>query len=141
MGKKNDRNFFRVDAFMPVSARLVPEEEREFLECDLIPDPDAYEAMMKMKQRKVNISGAGMYFESDKAFGLGEVIEITAALKDIYEGIVVLYGRVIRCDYEGRYFGVAVDFLNISQLIINLITNFVLQRERELIAEKKIGWL
>lgn len=141
MGAMNDRNFFRVDAFAPVLARVVLKEEMDSLTCELLPDMEAYNVMLATDVKRVNISGAGMYFESDISFSLGDIIRVALVFKDIYAGIVVLYGKVIRSGREGRHFGIAMDFMNIDQVVIDVITRFVLQRERELIAEKKVGWL
>ena len=90
-----------------------------------------------IEPRKVNISGGGVLFESDKPVATGAMLELKMKLlpKHIY---VYSYAKVISCmaleeDSENKQYKIAVKFEYMEDDVRDLITRHVLARERALI--------
>jgi hypothetical protein len=136
---KNKRNFFRVDAYIPMASRRTPRELRGRIKSALLAWGEI-PFRRDMPLKKVDISGGGMSFESQEHYLEGEIIEISMLLKT-WDGELVVYGEVVRVDQGSRYYRVAVKFVAIDERVRAVITKFVFLRERELLQEKKAGWL
>ncbi len=57
---------------------------------------------------------------------------------DLYEPLgFYLYGKIIRCEKKENYYEVALEWINLSPDIREKLGFYILQKERELIREKK----
>ena len=134
------RQFFRVDATVPMFIRSLSDREAVRFTCRL--DDKGFDKTLKERLlRKINISGAGICFESDVPYDQGEIIEMRLMLEDVYPGIIGVSVEVNRVEKKSRNYYIAVKYACIDERIRELIVSFVFQRERILIQEKRVGWL
>jgi c-di-GMP-binding flagellar brake protein YcgR len=134
------REFFRVDAAVPMSVRSLARDEATRCLCHLS-DKGFDKTLKKNLVRKINISGAGICFENDMPFAPGDILEIRLMLEDAYHGTIVLCVKVVRVEKRSRNYCMAASYVGISEDIRELIVTFVFKRERTLIQEKRVGWL
>ncbi|HEX8948250.1 MAG TPA: PilZ domain-containing protein [Dissulfurispiraceae bacterium] len=139
-GGANSRNFFRVDAYIPIICFPVSSEERDNLFSDLL-DKDSVPALRKSPLKKVDLSGGGISFETPNRYATGDLVEINMVLDKVHEGVIVVHGEVVRAEPLGGSFMLAVKFISVDERIRDLIIRYVFAREREIIAEKRVGWL
>ncbi|MEW6115526.1 MAG: PilZ domain-containing protein [Nitrospirota bacterium] len=137
--EKNKRAYFRVYADIPLKTRFVPPEKKESCRWHVIAHDHRHSLNDKVRKR-VDISGAGIAFETEEHYTLGDIIEIKMHLKT-QRGIIVACGEVVRVDTPHRTRRVALQWISVDEKIRDIITTFVFERERELKAEKRIGWL
>ena len=143
MGKKdaaNGRNFFRVDANVPLVSCLVPSDEKDDLFSEIV-SRESVPALSECPLKRIDLSGGGMSFATAERYVKGDIIEISMILEKVHEGVLIIYGEVVRSEHVGGQYMVAVRFISMDDRIRDLIIRFVFAREREIIAEKRIGWL
>ncbi|MCL4490653.1 MAG: PilZ domain-containing protein [Nitrospirae bacterium] len=142
MGGKqsNSRDFFRVDAHIPFISCLVPPDEKENLFSDIL-DKDSVPALRKNPLKKVDISGSGIAFATVERYAAGDLVEMSMVLERVHDGVLVVHGEVVRSQPAGGMYKVAVRFVHLDDRIRDLIIRFVFAREREIMAEKRVGWL
>jgi len=134
------RQFFRVNATIPIFLRSLSDREAVPFSCRL--DDKGFDKTLKKRlMRKINISGAGICFESDIPYVLGDIIEMRFMLEDVYPGIIAVSVEVIRVETGSKNYYIAVKYACIDERIRELIVRFVFQRERIIIKEKRVGWL
>ncbi len=138
---KNRRDFFRVFGYVPTSIRcLPPDVDRDSLHSRLLAEADLA-TWHELKVKKVNVSGMGIFFESYERYHVGEILEIKLFLEQVLADIIVAYGEVVRVENYLNHSGVALKFFDMDERVLGIITAYVLHRERELISEKRVGWL
>lgn len=97
------------------------------------------EGFNALPYKKVNISEKGLRILIEEPLEIGDYVEIKAVL-DIYQPLgFYLYGRVVRCNQTERGYEVAFEFVNLPKDIREKISFFILQKERELIRERKVS--
>ncbi len=137
----NQRGFFRVDAHVPFISRLVPAEDKEDLFSDIL-SIDSVPALTRAPLKKVDLSGGGVSFDTTEHYVHGDIIEIHMVLNKVHEGALLVYGEAVRVDMISRnLYRVAVRFVSLDERIRDLIIKFVFIREREIIAERRVGWI
>ncbi len=134
--KRERREFFRIDADVPVSVRSGATQ----CSCRLSA-VQFNEATSAAIRRRINISGAGICFSNASPCSVGELLEIELMLEDAYPGIVILCTRVLRCEKTPKNYCIAAEYVGMTEEIRELIVKFVFQRERTLMQEKRVGWL
>jgi c-di-GMP-binding flagellar brake protein YcgR len=134
------REFFRVDAAVPMFVRALAIEEAKRCSCHLS-EKGFDKTLKKTLMRKINISGAGICFENDTPFNIGDVLEIRLMLEETYTGIIGLCVKVLRVEKLSKNYRVAVSWVDLTENVRELIVAFVFKRERTLIQEKRVGWL
>ena len=137
---KEKREFFRVDVEIPIFIRHVEEGDSGCCECTLIEQGFGERIKTALVQR-LNISGAGICFRSDKPYQVGDVLEMRLMLEDACPGVIGLCTRVIRVEKRSRHHSIAVEYIGMTGAIRELIVKFVFLRQRAFIKEKKVGWL
>jgi c-di-GMP-binding flagellar brake protein YcgR len=134
------REFFRVDAPVPMFVRSLTKDEGKRCSCHLS-EKGFDKTLKKTLSRKINISGAGICFENDMPFAPGDILEMRLMLEEAYDGIIGLCVKVLRVEKLSRNYRIAVNYVDMSENIRELIVAFVFKRERTLIQEKRVGWL
>ncbi|MGO9015757.1 MAG: PilZ domain-containing protein [Dissulfurispiraceae bacterium] len=138
--KEHDRSFFRVDAHIHMLSGLVPHEERANISSRELPSTPV-SAWETETLKKVNISGAGIAFHSDDFYAVGDIVALKMMFKKDWAVPLLVYGEVMRVEPLTRYCRVAVKFVALNERIKSIIMRFVFERERDIIAEKRVGWL
>ncbi len=95
------------------------------------------EGFNELPLKKVNLSEKGVRFLSSEPFEIGTPLEVKLVL-ELYQPLgFYLYGRVVRCEKREEYYEVALEWLHLTPDIREKLSFFILQKERELIREKK----
>jgi c-di-GMP-binding flagellar brake protein YcgR len=134
------REYFRVGAIVPMFVRPIAAEEASRFTCHMSVQGFTTD-MKKALLNTINISGAGICFESATPYSAGDLLEIRLMLEGVYPGIISLCAKVLRVERCPKYYCVAVKYECMEEDIRELIVKFVFQRERTLIQEKRVGWL
>jgi len=134
------REFFRVDAAVPMFMRSLARDEAKRCSCHLS-EKGFDNALKKTLIRKINISGAGICFENDMPFTTGDILEMRLMLEDAYHGVIAICVKVLRVEKLAKNYRIAVNYVDMSEDIREIIVAFVFKRERTLIQEKRVGWL
>ena len=137
---KSDRNYFRVDALLHLISGLVPQDERTNIVSKVLPSTSVSSWSAETLKR-VDISGAGIAFESDEFYKLGDVVGLIIMFRKDWGEPLLVYGEVVRIEPYRRYCRVAVKYVAMDERIRSMIVRFVSEREREILAERRIGWL
>jgi len=138
---QNRSDFFLVLGYFPIAVRLLDADtEKASLSSRLLPEA-SIETWHELQVKKVNVSGKGVFFETTEKYQHGDLLEIKMFLEQILSDMILAYGEVVRVERYPRHFGVAVEFVGMHQKELSVITAYVLNRERELISEKRVGWL
>lgn len=96
------------------------------------------EGFHQLPYKKVNLSEKGIRFTSDHPFKIGDPVEIKIVL-DLYQPLgFYLYGKILRCEEKEKKYEVALEFVNLPTHIKEKIGFFILNKERELIREKRV---
>ena len=137
---RSERKFFRVDAHVHLLCGLVPHEERANIGSRAMPKTSdvSWEADTL---KKVDISGAGIAFDSDDFYALGDIVALKILFKKDWGVPLLVYGEVVRIEPYLNYCRVALKFVALDERIRSIIMRFVFERERDIIAEKRVGWL
>lgn len=137
---KSDRNYFRVDAGIHLISGLVPHGERENIASKVLP-ATSVSSWSPETLKRVDISGAGIAFESDEFYNLGDIVGLIIMFKKDWVGPLLVYGEVVRVEPYRRYCRVALKYVAMDERIRSMIVRFVSEREREILAERRVGWL
>ena len=173
MNDTERREFSRVDAFVSLHARVVPEDERpkvrsrvsteivlpQFQSLPELEDKALSESLrivnskldlvLTMLNRRdsdshclmaihVNISGSGLSFDSEEAYGLGELLELKMVFPESPDMMICVYGEVVksmRDESEGRR--VSVKYTVIDEEIRDKIVKYVFDKQREMIRKSR----
>lgn len=138
---RNRREFFRVFGYAPIAYRRLelPVSEGELM-AHLLPEADL-STWHQLKVKRIDVSGNGIFFETPERFRCNDILEIELFLEQVQSDIIVTYGKIVRIEEYPNHTGVAMHFIGMIPRILDIITAYVLFRERELIAEKRVGWL
>ncbi|HTZ17777.1 MAG TPA: PilZ domain-containing protein [Dissulfurispiraceae bacterium] len=134
------REFFRIDVDVPVFIRVPAGGEAGDCACTLSKEKFS-DDIKKSLVRRINISGAGISFLSDKQYSAGDLIEMLVMIENVYPGIITLCTRVLRSEKRRNKYFTAVEYIGMTTEIRELISAFVFQLQRTLIQEKRVGWL
>ena len=137
---RESREFFRVDADVPMFVRSLTRDEAKRCSCHLT-EKGFDKTLKKTLIRTINISGAGICFQNDMPFTPGDILEMRVMLEDAYQGIIAFCVKVLRVEKLSRSYRIAVSYVDLSENVRELIVAFVFKRERTLIQEKRVGWL
>ena len=139
-GKQESRGFFRVGAIVPMFVRHIDAEEASNYSCNM--GVQGFDKNIKKELlSRINISGAGICFESLIPYSAGDFLEVRFMLEDVYPGIISVCTKVLRVESCPKHYCIAVKYECMDEDIRELIVKFVFQRERTLIQEKRVGWL
>ncbi len=139
-GKQESRRFFRVGAIVPMFVRHLDAEEASHYTCNM--GVQGFDKNIKKELlSRINISGAGICFESPTPYSAGDLLEVRFMLEDAYPGIISVCARVLRVESCLKHYCIAIKYECMDEDIRELIVKFVFQRERTLIQEKRVGWL
>jgi hypothetical protein len=95
------------------------------------------ESNHRIAQKKVNISGGGLSFDSTDKYDIGDLLEIKMALPVILSSILYVYGEVVDIRAKDDYFQIAVKFVTIEDDIREQIVQFVFKTQRDILRQKK----
>ncbi len=138
---RNQRAFFRVFGYIPTAyTKLSPDSNQDDLQAHLLAETDIG-TWQQLKVKRVDISGSGIFFETPERYRLGDLLEVHLFLEQVIADVVVVYGSVVRVEEHPHHTGIALQFIGMTEKVLSIITAYVLYRERELIAEKRVGWL
>ncbi len=137
---EHDRSFFRVDAHIHLVSGLVPHEERTNILSRILP-PTPAGSWAPATLKKVDISCAGIAFDSEDFYAPGDIVALKIMLQKEGTAPLLVYGEVMRVEPYNRYCRIAVKFVALDERIKSVIMRFVFERERDIIAEKRVGWL
>jgi|GEM_PF-1662102 len=135
-----ERNFFRVDAHIHLLSGLVPHEERAHVLSKVLPSTPV-SSWEPETLKKVDISGAGIAFDSDDFFVPGDIVALKIMFNKDWAVPLLVYGEVMRVEPYKSHCRVAVKFVALDDRIKSVIVRFVFERQRDIIAEKRVGWL
>lgn len=96
-----------------------------------------HEGFDQLPLKKVNISGGGISFETEKPFSPGDIIELKLILTMQYPLSLFLYGEVVETSNPNPEYDTSVQFIAIDDFIRDEIIRFVFEKEREILREKR----
>ncbi|MBF0559728.1 MAG: PilZ domain-containing protein [Nitrospirae bacterium] len=137
---KSDRDYFRVDAHLHLISGQVPHDERANIRSKVLPSTSV-STWSPETLKRVDISGAGIAFESDEFYKLGDIVGLILMFKNDWGEPILVYGEVVRVEPYRRYCRVALKYVAMDERIRSMIVRFVSEREREIISERRVGWL
>ena len=135
-----ERKFFRVDAHIHLLSGLVPHEERANI-CSRTLPKTSDSSWTAAKLKRVDISGAGIAFDSDDFYAIGDIVALKIMFKKDWGVPLLVYGEVLRVEPYLHFCRVALKYVAMDERIRSIIMRFVFERQRDIIAEKRIGWL
>ena len=134
-----NREFFRVDAQIHLLSGLVPHDERSNICSRTMPNIPSSSWADTLKT--VDISGAGIAFDSNDFYGIGDIVALKIMFKRDGGVPLLVYGEVVRVEPYLNYCRVALRYVAMDERTRSIIMRFVFEREREIIAERRVGWL
>jgi len=96
-----------------------------------------HEGFIGLPYVSVNISGGGMRFDSPQAFAIGDILEVRIMLSAPRRLALYVYGEVTKNEPKGDIFSTAIKYIRMDDTIRNEIIQFVFEREREILREKR----
>jgi hypothetical protein len=121
------RVLFRARATAPLFARPLSGSMPD--ECySRLSEPGFDEFLKRSLVKKIDISIAGLSFESDIPYATGDVIELRLMLEDVYRGVIDLCVKVLRVDVRPRHYRIAVTYIELDENVKKLISDFVFSR-------------
>lgn len=88
-------------------------------------------------QKKVNISGGGLSFDSNEKYTIGDLLEIKMILPLNISSTIYVYGEVVDVRARDEHFQTALRFITIDDDIREQIVQFVFKTQRDLLRHKK----
>jgi hypothetical protein len=88
-------------------------------------------------QKKVNISGGGLSFDTHEEYKIRDLLEIKMLLPVTLSSTLYIYGEVVDVRKRDDYFQTAVKFITIDDDIREQIVQFVFKTQRDIIRHKK----
>lgn len=138
---KNKREYFRLHERIRISVRQIEKPERN----QHIDDSVVKGAGKVFKFYTEDISAGGMQFFSEVSFKENSYLEITLYFKETdppFEPVKVnaVVHRTEQIE-NSRYHNTSVMFVGISPKDRSCIERYIFLRQRDMIAEKRIGYL
>jgi hypothetical protein len=90
-----------------------------------------------ISQKRVNISGGGLSFDTPERYKIGDMLEIKMVLPVTLTSTLFVYGEVIDVRARDDYFQTAVKFITIDDEIREHIVQFVFKTQRDLLRHNK----
>jgi hypothetical protein len=90
-----------------------------------------------ISQKKVNISGGGLSFDSSEKYNLGDLLEVKMVLPVNLSSTIHIYGEVVDVRAREDHFQTAVKFITIDDEIREQIVQFVFKTQRDLLRHKR----
>ena len=90
-----------------------------------------------MSQKKVNISGGGLCFDTHEKYQPGDVLEMKMMLPISPVSILYAYGEVVEVRIFDNYYHTAVKFISIDDEIRDEIVKFVFKTQRDMLRKKR----
>ncbi len=137
--RRFNREFFRVDAHIHLLSGLVPHEERSNICSRTMPNTPSSSWADTLK--RVDISGAGIAFDSNDFYALGDIVALKIMFMKDWGVPLLVYGEVVRVEPYLNYCRIALRYVAMDERVRSIIMRFVFERERDIIAEKRAGWL
>jgi c-di-GMP-binding flagellar brake protein YcgR len=138
---KNKREYFRLNERTKIYVKQIEKHERN----QHIDDFRVKRAGRVFEFYTEDISAGGMQFFSEVSFKEDAYLEITINFKktDPYFEPVKVNAVVLRCEQieNSLYHSVSVMYAGISQRDRSHIESYIFRRQRDMIAEKRIGYL
>jgi hypothetical protein len=91
----------------------------------------------RISQKKVNISGGGLSFDSSEKYRIGDMLEIKMILPVTLSSTLYVYGEVVDVRAREDFFQTAVKFITIDDDIREQIVQFVFKAQRDILRHKK----
>jgi hypothetical protein len=91
----------------------------------------------RISQKKVNISGGGLSFDSPDKYRIGDMLEIKMILPVTMSSTLYVYGEVVDVRQREDFFQTAVKFMTIDDDIREQIVQFVFKAQRDILRHKK----
>jgi hypothetical protein len=95
------------------------------------------ETSPRFSQKRVNISGGGLSFDSHEEYKINDLLEIKMILPVTLSSTLYVYGEVVDVRKKEDYFQTAVKFVTIDDDIREQIVQFVFKAQRDIIRHKK----
>ncbi|MGO9377420.1 MAG: PilZ domain-containing protein [Dissulfurispiraceae bacterium] len=90
-----------------------------------------------ISQKKVNISGGGLSFDSQEKYQPGDVLEMKMMLPISPVSILYAYGEVVDVRIIGNYYHTGVKFISIDDEIRDEIVKFVFKAQRDILRKQR----
>ena len=91
----------------------------------------------RISQKKINISGGGLSFDSPDKYDIGDMLEIKMILPITLSSTFYVYGEVVDVREREDFFQTAVKFMTIDDDIREHIVQFVFKAQRDMLRHKK----
>jgi hypothetical protein len=95
------------------------------------------EKKTQVSQKKVNISGGGLSFDSTEKYTIGDMLEIKIILPVNVSSTLYIYGEVVDVRARDDHFQTAVRFMTIDDDIREQIVQFVFKTQRDILRHKR----
>jgi len=138
---KNKREFYRLVERIRIDVQLLKEQKK-----DQITDEREMEKHGELtEQFTCDISAGGLQFFSHVFYAENSYLDISLNFKKTDPSFdpVTLRARVLRTVQveNSTFFNIAVQYMDIDQRDRALIERYIFLRQREMIAERRIGYL
>lgn len=90
-----------------------------------------------VSQRRINISGGGLSFETETDYPVGSVLEMKMMLPVVPSTTLLIYGEVVDVRKTGDTCHVGVKFIAMGDEVRDEIVKFVFKCQREELRKKK----
>jgi len=98
---------------------------------------DQNEKVPIISQRKVNISGGGLCFDSAEKYQNGSILEMKIMLPITPVYTLYIYGEVVDARAKNGLYHTAVKFVTIDDEIRDHIVKFVFKTQRDILRKKR----
>jgi hypothetical protein len=95
------------------------------------------EGFCSLPMKPVIISGGGMCFPTKEKFDMGDLLEIKVMIPLQQPMALYIYGEVIQAQEQPDGYETGVKFVGMDDEIREEIVNFVFQRERQILRERR----
>jgi len=138
---KNKREYFRLNERLRIEVRKIKSIVK-----DKATGETKIERIGKVAEHFTNdISAGGLQFFSEGHYRDNTRLEITLHFKetDPHFDPVSVTARIVRAEQveNSRYYNVSVVYINIDSIARSHIERYIFVRQREMIAERRIGYL
>ena len=96
-----------------------------------------HEGFIGLPYVSVNISGGGMKFDAREAYAVGDVLEMRIMLSAPRRIALYIYGEVMKVEPKGEAYTTAIKYILMDDAIRTEIIQFVFEKEREILREKR----
>ncbi len=138
--EKNKRQYFRIDVEILVHITPISKDQCAVF-CGYCHEREDDVPWDKMALQRVNISGGGISLLSKEPFDVGSSVGVYMILKGEDKSGFKVCGEVVRVEKIGNKYNVGVKFSCKRDFKREIIIRFVAQKEREFLAQKRVGWI